>query len=152
MTEPAPARGYSWPPFEPGNRVSVRHGAFSDRIIGERALEIRELLLDRYPYLADDAFTEALYRYTRAEARAVILHNYIMEKLETEGVEAVRPYLWAEVRGADLLAQKCGTDCGVDPAGHARIARDLGLAANIRGQQAATNIANLQDKGRRLAG
>jgi hypothetical protein len=151
VTERQSARGYSWPPFEKGHTLSVRHGAFSDRIIGERALEIRDLLLDRYPYLAYDAFMEAVYRYTRAEARAVILHTYIMQKLEAEGVEAVRPYLWAEARGADALAQKCGQDCGLDPAGHARIARDLGLAADIRGRQAATNLANLQDKGRRLS-
>jgi hypothetical protein len=69
-----------------------------------------------------------------------------MDKIDAESVEAVRPYLWAEARGADALAQKCGQDCGLDPAGHAKIARDLGLAANIRGQQAATNVARYRPK------
>lgn len=149
-------RGYSWPPFQPGNKLSVgnlgalKHGAFSDRIITEKANHIRNLLLDSYPYLADETFAEAVHRYCRAEARALLLHDFIMDKAETKGVESVKPYLWAEVRGADALAQKCGSDCGLDPAGHAKIARDLGMASNIRGQQASMQVGNLQDQGRRL--
>jgi hypothetical protein len=155
-TQRQPARGYSWPPFEKGNTLSVgnfgavRHGAYSDRIITEKADHIRGLLLSSYPYLADETFSEAVLRYCRAEARAVLLHDYVMEKAETKGVEAVKPYLWSEVRGADALAQKCGSDCGLDPAGHAKIARDLGMAANIRGQQASIQIGSLQEQGRRL--
>jgi hypothetical protein len=151
VTEPSPARHYSWPPFQPGHTLSLRHGAFSDRTISARALEIRELLLERYPYLADDAFMEAVQRYTRAEARALLLHTFIMEKVESDGVEAVRPYLWAEARGADALAQKCGQDCGLDPAGHAKIARDLGMAASVRGQHAALQLERLTAEGQRLA-
>jgi hypothetical protein len=69
------ARGYNWEDFQPGNLAGLRHGAFSDRVISERALEIRSLLLDRYPYLAENAFIEAVHRYVRAEARAVLLHR-----------------------------------------------------------------------------
>ena len=32
VTERQPARGYTWPPFEKGNLVAVRHGALSDTV------------------------------------------------------------------------------------------------------------------------
>ena len=150
-TERQEARHYSWPPFEPGNLVAVRHGAFSARLVSARANEVRQLLLVRYPYLADDAFIEAIERYARAEARALMLHDYIVETVEQEGVLAVKPYLWSERRGADQLAQKCGQDCGLDATGHSRIARDLGLAQNVRSQLATHNIEALQAEGQRLA-
>ncbi len=140
------ARGYSWPPFEPGNTVSVRHGGFSDRLVSERAKQVRALLFENYPYLADDVFAEALERYCRAEARAQMLHEWIMAVVEGSvevaprngrprtGVEAVPPYLWSEASRAEANAQKFGQDIGLDPIGHVRIARDLGLVARLRGQ------------------
>ena len=151
VTERQPARGYTWPPFEKGNLVAVRHGAFSNQLVGEKASRVRELLLERYPYLADEAFVVALERYCRAEPRAVMLHDYVMEKAETEGVEAVPAYLWAEARGADGNAARFGQDCGLDPTGHARIARDLGLAQTVRRHQAALAVERLKAEGSRLA-
>ncbi len=39
-----PARGYSWPPFEPGNTVSMRHGFFSSpRLRPEDSAEVDEI-------------------------------------------------------------------------------------------------------------
>jgi len=151
VTEPSPSRGYSWPPFTEGNLAGLRHGAFSDRVITEKALDIRAALLRVYPYLGEDTFLEALHRYARAEARAALLHDYIMTKVEADGVESVKPYLWAEARGADALAQKCGQDCGLDPRGHAVIARDLGLARSVRSQLAEVSVAKLAEIGRRSA-
>ena len=151
VCERQPARDYSWAPFEKDNLVAVRHGAFSNRLVGEKASEVRELLFERYPYLAEETFVEALQRYCRAEARAVMLHNYVVEKAETEGVDAVPAYLWAEARGADANAARFGQDCGLDPTGHARISRDLGLAQNVRVQQAALQVERLQAEGRRVA-
>ena len=150
-SEARPARGYAWPPFEKENLVSVRHGAFSGRIISERAAQVRELLLDRFPYLGDLVFLEATERYCRAEARAQILHSFIMETAETEGVEKVKAYLWTEASRADALAAKTGSDLGLDPRGHSAISRDLGLAAGLRQERSALQIDKLQAEGRRLA-
>jgi hypothetical protein len=144
------ARGYTWPPFEPGNTVSLRHGAFSHRVISEAGQQIRHALLESYPYLADDAFVEAIDRYCRAEARAQLLHDYITEKVDTEGVEAVKPYLWAEAGRAEANAQKFGSECGLDAAGHAKIARDLGLARNIQRDANARRTDELAATGRAL--
>lgn len=147
---PRPARGYSWPPFEKGNVAALKHGAKSPRLVAEKAQAVRALLLEKYPYLADDAFTEALERYCRVEARALMLNAYITEKVEAEGVEKVPPTLWTEVTRADALAQKCGQDCGLDPSGHARIARDLGLARSVGAQFGTKKLEALAASGREL--
>jgi hypothetical protein len=39
------ARGYSWPPFEPGHTLSTRHGAYSPRRVEPLAAELVELAL-----------------------------------------------------------------------------------------------------------
>lgn len=149
-TETQPARGYSWPPFEEGNELSIRHGAFSQRRISARALEIRDALLVAYPYLADDVFMEALERYTREEARALLLHEYVMRVAEEQGVEAVKPYLWTEAARAAANAQRFAQDCGLDPTGHAHVARDLGLAKAAGGRWKGDDLLALAARGRAI--
>jgi hypothetical protein len=145
-----PARGYSWPPFEKGNTAAARHGAFSDRMIEERAAEIRAYLLGSFPYLAEDTFAEAMIRYCRAEARARMLHEYVMGLAERDGVEAVRPYLWTETSRAESNAQKFAQDLGLDPMGHARIARELGWAKQLAAGRAAAGVEKLRRLGTEL--
>ncbi len=75
----------------------MRHGAFSDRAIEKAAEQIREALADLgLDFLSDPTLAPALRRYVRAEARSLLLHRYVMEKAEAEGVESVKPYLWQE--------------------------------------------------------
>ena len=147
---PSPARGYSWEPFEKGNLAAVRHGANSERLVSAKAQAVRSMLVEKYPYLADDVFTEALERYARVEARAWMLHDYVMDKAEREGVEKVPSTLWTEATRADALAQKCASDCGLDPTGHARIARDLGFARNLQAEMGAKRLEALAESGREL--
>lgn len=46
--QPKPARSYSWPPFEKGNELSVRHGVWSQRKVDPVAEELSSgLLVDR---------------------------------------------------------------------------------------------------------
>lgn len=108
------------------------------------------MLLERYEYLADPIFTEALQRYCRVEARAVMLDDYVMAKAEAEGVEKVPPTLWTETTRADALAQKAAQDLGLDPVGHARIARDLGLARNLGAQFGTKKLEALAASGHAL--
>ncbi len=147
---PRPARGYSWPPFEKGNTAAVKHGAKSPRLVAEKAEAIRAMLLERYEYLADPIFTEALRRYCRIEARAVMLGDYVMAKAEAEGVETVPPTLWTETTRADALAQKAAQDLGLDPTGHARVARDLGFAKSLGARLGAKQLESLASTGREL--
>lgn len=149
-TEAQPARGYSWLPFEEGNELSIRHGAFSQRRISARALQIRDALLVAYPYLADDVFVEAIERYTRAEARALLLNEHVMSVAEDHGVEAVKPYLWSETTRAEANAAKFAQDCGLDATGHARVARDLGLARSAGAQFRNAGVRAIAERGRAL--
>jgi hypothetical protein len=42
----SPPRGYSWPPFEPGNVAAVRHGTFSSRKVAQVAETLRPTLAE----------------------------------------------------------------------------------------------------------
>lgn len=147
-----PARGYRWEDAKPGNLLAVKHGAGSKRLVAARAAEVREQLLEAHEFLAQPIFMEALERYCRVEARAQMLDGYVVEKAVTEGVESVPPYLWTEATRADALAQKAAQDCGLDPTGFARAARDLGFATSLRQRMAAPAASRLAAEGRRLRG
>ncbi len=150
VTSPQPARGYSWEPFQPGNLKAMRHGARSERVVGARAQQIREMLVADFPYLASEVFQESVERYCRAEARARLLSDYCMEKAEREGVEKVPPSLWQEASRAESNAMKAAQDCGLDAAGFARVARDLGLARSIGQRLQGPGLDALAADGRKI--
>lgn len=149
MSEPAAAprsaRGYSWPPFEPGNLKAVHHGARSERLVNARSAEIAAELFAECPWMAD-VDGEAVERYCRAEARARMLHAWIERQVEEKGPAGVKPYVWTEAGRADANAQKFGQDLGLDPTGRAKVLRDLGWAKQLhRGR-----LDELQSRGRAL--
>ena len=150
VSEPQPARGYSWEPFQPGNLKALRHGAHSERVVSARAEEIRSMLVETFPFLGQETFVEALERYCRAEARARLLNDYVMSVAEREGVEAVPRTLWQEASRAESNAMKAAQDCGLDPAGFARIGRDLGVARSIGQRLQGPSLSDLAAGGRRL--
>ena len=49
----APARRYSWPPFEPGNSAAVTHGAHSEQRLAPLRAELAASLRRDYPHLDD---------------------------------------------------------------------------------------------------
>ena len=60
--EVRPARGYSWPPFEPGHMLSVKSGIYSERFVTPRADEIllRERAKPTWPaYLEEPVYERA---------------------------------------------------------------------------------------------
>lgn len=145
------ARGYSWPPFERGNVVSVKHGANSDRLVTPKADELREALAETCPWVTEvDA--AAVGRYCRAEARAVMLHDYCMTKAEGEGVDAVPRSLWQEASRAESNAAKFAQDLGLDPAGRARVLRDLANVRYLNPDNGLSGIAGSARRFRRLQG
>lgn len=68
----------SRPPFEPGNEVSVRHGAFSRRRFEPLARELIAGVLEDRPDLA--RFPEALAAWADSEARAWLLRDWLTEQ------------------------------------------------------------------------
>ena len=77
-----PARGYSWPAADAGNMLALKHGAWSDRLVEPRALEIVEALLalverEHSPvaYFADESYAAAVRRWAKTEARLELLDD-----------------------------------------------------------------------------
>jgi hypothetical protein len=115
-----PARGYTWPPFQSGNRVAVRHGAFSSAIVSEKAAEIRTQLIAMCPWLRDaDALT--IDSLCRSEARSRMLHDYVMTMAAEQGPEAVPPYLWAATSRAETNALRCTDRLGLNPLARSKL-------------------------------
>jgi hypothetical protein len=145
-----PARGYSWPPFEPGHELSLRHGTYSPRVVGARAELVRAELLDLVPGLADDPESASpLALYCRAVAREELAHEAIEAgSLSPHVLEIIRkqfpqmlqpgnvsPRLLEAATAAARVASELGAQLGIGP----RAAAEL---RQIR-SQAALNVAQL---------
>lgn len=82
MTDSAngPARGYSWPPAEPGNELATRHGAHSERHVGPLAEQIATALLadpDTPQYLREPSYAATVRAWSRAEAVVDLLWRWL---------------------------------------------------------------------------
>jgi hypothetical protein len=135
MTSPPdelrPARGYSWPPFQPGHELSTTHGAWSDRKVAPLAQALLAEVLEQAAatgsptsYLADVSYRPALLAWARLEARIELLHVWLADRTDLDDEGEVRP-------AADLLtrlegqALKARERLGMDPLSRARLGRDV---------------------------
>lgn len=119
-------------PFTDGNLAAMKHGAFSPRLVGERAADLRPQLDEVAPWIAasDDLAVEHL---ATCLARYRMLDEYVATFAAEHGVAAVKPYLWAEVSRAESNLQKALEGLGLNPAGRGKLARDLGVAHHFAG-------------------
>ncbi len=126
---PKPARGYSWPPFEPGNTASTRHGIWSKRQVDPLARDLATGLLSDRDDLS--AYPELVMAWARAEARSLLLADWFVQRglFDDEGAErpGVRFIHQFERLAADLRAQ-----LGLTPGSEADLARARTDA--VRGQ------------------
>lgn len=128
-----PRRGYSWEPFKPGNQVALTHGAYSDRLVGPRALEIAQHLTEdgAFPgYLAEPRYRPAVLAYCTTLARLERVERW----LEAQAAEGVPLELAenGEVRGATRLlmdlerqAERHRQALGLTPLAAARLGKDV---------------------------
>lgn len=137
-----PARGYSWPPFEPGNKAALRHGAYSPSVIEAKAAEFRERLFDVCPWIDPDRDVVAVARFLRAEARALMLHQLILDISAERGAEKVPVRTWEQAAAADRLAAQLGNVLGLDPTGRARLQQTVASTE--------ATLADLKDQGRAI--
>jgi hypothetical protein len=72
----ADARDRTWR-FANGNEAAVRHGIWSRRRVDPVVTEFVEGVLARRPDLAN--WPEALFAWARAEARALLLSEYLLD-------------------------------------------------------------------------
>jgi hypothetical protein len=139
--------GRERPPFEPGNQVAKRHGAYSERAIAERAEDVHAELLEHAPYLSESRFMPAVARYLAAASREALLHEHIERVTAAKGAGAVPARVWEQATAAARLAAKLGSDLGLDPIGHARI---RALSAASGASEASQSLAELTEQGRRI--
>jgi hypothetical protein len=109
------------PDFAPGNTMSVTHGANSPRAVEARAEIVRQELFTICPWLDAGQDVIAVARFLRAEARALMLHESIMEISERAGAAKVPVRQWEQATAADRLAAQLGNVLGLDPTGRARL-------------------------------
>lgn len=128
-----PTRGYSWEPFQPGHTLTLKHGAYSERLVEPRAREIAQGLADsgELPsYLAEPRYRGAVMDLARCLAQRERLGAYL-EATASEGVPAELAEN-GEVRSAAALLAKVERALerhrdrlGLSPLAAARLGKDV---------------------------
>ncbi len=157
-----PARGYRWAPFEKGNEVTLKHGAWSPRKIAPLAAELIDhvLIAAEHPgaqtaWLADPSYRPALVAWSRCEARIQLLHEYLDRltdfdpetgrpgDLDDEG--ATRPASELLVK-LEAQALKHRERLGLDPLARSKLGRALAATAVDLSAVAASGAAALASR------
>ncbi|MGA3218733.1 MAG: hypothetical protein ABSE77_06605 [Acidimicrobiales bacterium] len=102
--------------------MPIKHGAYSDRVVSERAAQVRREL-DWMPWLADED-PSTLSCYCRAEARAQLLSEYFFADFEQEA-GTVPLVLFDAVARAENRAERLATELGLNLLGRRRRCNDL---------------------------
>lgn len=136
------ARGYSWPPFEKGHELSMRHGAYSPRRVEPLAGEMVERVIGQASvegspvgYLLDVTYRPALWAWARAEARVQLLEEWLQDR-GSVGVDAEGEELGAAraLHRAETLAAKARQSLGLDPLARARLGKDVAATGRDRAE------------------
>jgi hypothetical protein len=107
----SPARGYSRPPFEPGNEAALKHGATSERHIRPLAANHRRRVLRQMGLRASDldpVGRALLEHYVRTTAKIVILDRYLDEAGLLDEHGNPRPCMTLYVRLHNTALQALG--------------------------------------------
>lgn len=95
---------------------------------------LSEALINVYPWIQDTDVV-AIEQYCRAEARARLLSDYVLDICDSEGPQAVPIGIWKSASDADTIALRLATSLGLTPEGRLRIAKDAGVAKHFAGSQ-----------------
>ena len=111
------------PPFQPGNELSLKHGAHSERTLAPIAEAWVKTALEQAPYLRDPSYEPALLAWARFEAKCDLLHDWIDNNSLIDGnghaTPAAKLLPTYEGRAAALRAT-----LGMDPISRAKLQRD----------------------------
>jgi hypothetical protein len=117
------ARSYVWEPFQPGNALSIRHGAKSEKVVGPLANQLAAWLVAEHPDLGESRYAFSISAWARAEARAALLSLYLDEQGFVDADDEARERLLAALRGEERRASEERKLLGLSPADHARLER-----------------------------
>ncbi len=102
-------------PTEPGNKLAVKSGMYSESLVNLKADELRPRVIDSAPWVAAPEFAGTLDLYVRALATALLGLEYIAEVTATKGYGKVPPRTVETVTTMTNTAARLGTLLGLDP-------------------------------------
>jgi hypothetical protein len=114
-------------PWAPGNVVALTHGAESERMVAPVAARLVEQATADAPYLTEPKYTATLEAWSRAEARVVLLEEWLSQEglLTDEGdVRRAAEFQLRCERHAAMLREQLG----LTPLARARLGRDVSSA------------------------
>ena len=142
-----PAFAGQRPPFAPGNKAAMTHGAHTEDELSPLAQQILTRLLEdpRMPdHVRSPMFLMEGAAWGRAEAAAALLWNHVAAM----GIDAATRLDPGRVRSlldmwiaAEKLAGRGRDKMGLNPSGYAKIRKDLGIAAKA-GEDALESMAS----------
>ncbi len=114
--------------FEPGNELSIRHGSYSVRVVGQVAELVRSELLAERPDLVGPEMATAVGLFCRASAREQIGH-LALERASAANAP-ISPRLLESVSAAARVAKELGDSLGLSPRSAAEL-RAITTASNL---------------------
>ena len=119
------------PPFEPGNTLSTKHGAKSERVIRPIADRLVAGITEERPDLAEAQYEPAITAWATAEAQCILLRRYADDYglLDQKGLPRPFTRLW---RLAGASAAQHRKRLGLDPSSNAQLVRDRATASALR--------------------
>lgn len=116
------ARGYSWPPFEPGHWKSLKHGAQSPRKIRPIAEALEAELVNEATWTDRSAFRSARASWAWVEAQLLLLRVWIDEHGELDATSERAVVLAEKLEGR---AAKLRDGLGLTPAALGKLLAQL---------------------------
>ena len=152
-TGDGPARGYSWPPFKPGDTAAQKHGARSrnpenPKGWGPIASTLEAEVVEVAPWLANPVHAAAVRSWAICEARAHLVRTWLADKgeLDEEGTPRPATNLLATL---DSQAERARDRLGLSPLALAKLLATFGAAERV-GAGDGDTLAQLRAEGRRL--
>ena len=138
-----PARGYSWPPAEPGNTLALKYGAHSPRVYEPIARALVAAVIDEREDLVP--YRHAVEAWADAEARAALLRQYLVDvgMLDDEGEPREGLLKW--LVQFEKRAEAGRRQLGLDPRSHAELLRH-----RVEAQRSAADLDGLRERGARI--
>lgn len=142
----APARGYSWPPFQPGHTLSMRHGAKSARMVAPIAEQMASELSAAAPWTSGAQFAPTVAAWAWAEAQAQLVRQHLDEigLLDEDGQPRGAANFLDRVEGR---AAKLRAELGLTPASMVKL---LGGLSSIDAGAAQGGLEALKAAGRQI--
>lgn len=146
------------PPFEPGNEMALKHGAYSPHVVAALARTIVDQVLEQAAlpgaptaYLQDLSYRPALWDYATALAQQSRFAEALAQHGECEGCK--RCHGWDEkLRRWQVTVMTHRQRLGMDPLSRARLGKDVAAAQVDLASLLSAERARLEAEARTVEG